>query len=140
MSRRSLLAISVLAACGGTTVPVDPPHRAAPDAGVAAARVAETPQPTLRLPDDLAPSAYRARLVIDPAQPTFTADLEIDAALVRPASVIWLHAVGLTIDVAEAQVGGETVALTPELRDGLVAFRAARDLPAGPLTLHVGRV
>ncbi|MCA9675833.1 MAG: M1 family metallopeptidase, partial [Myxococcales bacterium] len=89
-------------------------------------------------PTTLQARAYRARLAVDPAQPTFHGELELDATLTAPASNLWLHALRLTITSGEAHSGGTTIPLTPVVTDGgLVELRAAQDLPAGDVTLHL---
>lgn len=136
----SLLAL--LAGCGSSRssapAPLGPP---APDVAVDAAvspRAAASPLPTLRLPDGLRARAYRAELTVDPARPRFGGAIELDATLAAPASNVWLNADGLQVITAEARVGGDVIALEAgTARDGFLELRAARDLPAGELTIRV---
>ena len=140
--RTAAFAVAALAACSshpphgtGPTIPPDAggetalPDRAPP----------ETPPPTLRLPTSFAPTAYHARLKIDPAQPRFDGDITIDATLAGASSVIWLHAKGLTIDAADASAGGgKPVPLTAAPHgDHFVALRAAHPLAAGAVRVHL---
>ena len=140
------LAALVVAACGSTPAPPNPPQRPAPpDAAPVAepGRVPETPRPELRLPTDLTPTAYTARLEVDPAKPDFHGDIEIEATLARAASVLWLNADELAIETADAWVGEVAIPLEATVDGGLLALRPAQDLPAGPLRLvlsYTGRV
>ena len=68
--------------------------------------------PKLRLPRAFVPTAYTARLAIDPDKPTFEGSIAIDGNIGEPTSVIWLHAYHLTIKSARATREGTTVAIT----------------------------
>jgi alanyl aminopeptidase len=114
------------------------PELSAPAVPVAPGRVAETPAPSLRLPSTLTARAYRARLALDPAKPDFAGELELDATLAEPASVLWLAADEIAITRAEARTAGGAVALTASTpANGFVALRPARDLAAGDLTIAI---
>ncbi len=136
---RALLATLAIAACSshgpGSAQPKPPPDAATAEIAPPIDRGPKDPAaPTLRLPTSFAPTAYRAALVIDPAQPSFTGTIAIDATLASPSSVIWLDAEQLTIDHADAS--GTELAAT-EVGPHFVALRAAKPIAAGALTLHV---
>ena len=117
-----------------------PPATAPPAPGVVAPPPGghAPPPPGLRLPDGFTPTRYRAELDVDPAKPTFTGAIEIDADLAAPSSIVWLHARDLRIDRAEARAGGRAVALEAVAQPpDLVALRAPADLPAGPVTIAI---
>jgi alanyl aminopeptidase len=142
--RSSVLAITAaLAACSSHPPPhgtgPTPPPDAAGETALPDRAPPEPAPPTLRLPTSFAPTAYTARLKIDPAQPRFDGDLTIDAKLAAPSAVIWLHAQELTIDAADATIGGaKPVTLTATPRgDHFVALRAAQPMAAGEVHVHL---
>ena len=127
---RHALVLMVAVGCGSARAPASLP----PPAPTAA--VVEAPMPTLRLARTFTPIRYTARLVLDPAKPTFTGELAIDGTLDETAPVIWLHGRGLTFDSANATDGTHDVALTVIERGDLLEVRAARPLAPGTWTLH----
>ena len=139
---RSLLVIAVIAAlsCSGRSSPGGPGPGPKPGGAGGVGRPAQVGDPTppgLRLPTDFTPTRYRARLAIDPAQPTFTGTIELDGTLAAGTSLIWLHAHGLRFDRAVATAGGREIALEPILHDEVVGLRAAKELPAGAITIAI---
>jgi alanyl aminopeptidase len=94
--------------------------------------------PPLRLPRTLLPQANRATLVLDPTQDTFVGHITIEARVTTPMQLFWLHADRLTIDTATIRADGEQWALVvlPQATD-VVGFRSAREIPAGPVLLHI---
>jgi alanyl aminopeptidase len=140
---RWLLAACVIAACHATsaTVPPPPPRDAA--VAVVAAAVPSPPAalfpPALRLPDDVAPTAYRVRLEIDPGAPTFRGHVDIDVAIARATDHVWLDAVGLALTEPRYTVGADDRALVaiPARSADVVGFRFASALAPGPATLHL---
>ena len=141
-----LLTLAV-AACSGRPAPVAPAPAAdpaaAPSPAPGAAQAPPAPaeaKPGLRLPRDFRPLAYRPTIHIDPAQPTFTASIEIDGQLERPTAVVWLHARDLTVEDATATptAGGGAVTLAATAEDKeLLALRAKTPLAAGAWTLRL---
>jgi alanyl aminopeptidase len=115
-----------------------PPHGTGPGTGSDVALPDRPPPdpaaPTLRLPTSFAPTAYRATLTIDPAQPTFAGEIQIDAKLAAPSSVIWLHAEKLTID--EAYAGSARLTATQHGAQFL-ALRAPAPLAVGAVHLRI---
>ncbi|MEZ4366102.1 MAG: M1 family metallopeptidase [Kofleriaceae bacterium] len=104
------------------------------------ARATVVPAPGLRLPRDLAVSAYHPTLRIDPAQPTYTGSIAIEGALVGQVETLWLHARGLRLSRPRVErPGGEVIALRVLASDvpDLVALRADAPLPPGPVTIHL---
>ncbi|MBM7116312.1 M1 family metallopeptidase [Archangium primigenium] len=65
--------------------------------------------PTLRLPTHVRPTGYTAALTIDPAQPRFQGEIDIDLDVTQGADVVWLHARELTVKEATLTVGGASV-------------------------------
>src|SRR5690348_9009435 len=53
--------------------------------------------PKLRLPRIFTPTGYDAKLVIDPAKPTFQGSIAIHGTVSAPTDVVWLHGRHLTI-------------------------------------------
>ena len=89
----------------------------------------------LRLPAHVQPTAYRATVRVDPAEPGFTGRVEIDLRVLSPSRVIWLHAERLEVDHATATVGGEVLALSPRKRgDDEIGLHAPR-LLVGAVTV-----
>ncbi len=143
MSRSLALALAVCSwiACGppkpAVTVPAPPVTSTetavapppAPD-GLA------PPQPTLRLPRNFLPTAYTARLAIDPSKDRFSGAIEIAGTVAEKSSVIWLHGYHLTIAKATAAQGTTQVALAVTAKgEDLLEIRAAQPLDAGAWTL-----
>src|SRR5688500_6276716 len=118
----SVLVAIAAVSCHSSAARPDLPEPAEPVAP--GDRVAETPAPTLRLPSTLTARAYRARLSLDPAEPDFAGELELDATLAEPASVLWLAAEEIAITRAEARTADRVVALTASApANGFVALR-----------------
>ncbi|MFN3371175.1 MAG: M1 family metallopeptidase [Sphingomonadaceae bacterium] len=61
--------------------------------------------PPGELPDVARPLAYRIDLEVDPAEPRFRGTTEIDIELKAPATRLFLHGNGLSMDRAEALTG-----------------------------------
>jgi alanyl aminopeptidase len=141
--RSSVFAIAALAACSSHpphgTGPTPPPGGSGSEVALPDRPLPEPAAPTLRLPTSFVPTAYHAHLKIDPAQPRFDGDITIDATLANASPVIWLHAQQLTIDSADATAGGgKPVPLTTTPHgDHFVALRAAHELPAGAVRVHL---
>jgi len=101
--------VGLLLACGSTTrsnpdpsPPQPPTASSATGAAIAPpAPALDPPQPTLRLPRNFVPTAYRARLAIDPAKDGFTGAIEIDGDVRQRSSGIWLHGRGLQVTNAK---------------------------------------
>ena len=136
--RRLVPLLAVLAACPAAVPPPaapTPPVRPVP---VVAAPPAPAPAPAgdeppaLRLPRAFVPSAYSAKLAIDPNKPTFEGAIAIDGTIGAATSVIWLHGYHLAIHAATASRGGATVALAVTPRgEELLELRAATPLEPG---------
>ncbi|MGZ5088493.1 MAG: M1 family aminopeptidase [Usitatibacter sp.] len=76
------------------------------------AAAADPTPPALRLGDAAAPVSYEAHLAIDPRQDAFSADIRIAVTFNRAAPVLWLNASALTVESAEVEQAGRTVAVT----------------------------
>jgi alanyl aminopeptidase len=87
-----------------------------------------TDVPALRLPRVFTPTGYEARLVIDPAKPTFSGSIKIAGTVAQATEVVWLHGRHLMITNAH----GLTV--TPRGED-LLEVRGA--FQPGPATIEL---
>ncbi|MBL0216044.1 MAG: ERAP1-like C-terminal domain-containing protein [Myxococcales bacterium] len=92
----------LVAACSSHEAAHTPPPRQMPVVAVrdAAIDAAMVPDPTLRLPDGVAPLGYALRLELDPAQPGFRGEVDIRIRVAAPTRKLWLHAGDLTITAA----------------------------------------
>jgi alanyl aminopeptidase len=139
MSRLSIV-ILVLGACSSSRpAAVSPPPVAAnrPAAGTAAAADAvDPPQPTLRLPRNFLPTAYRARLAVDPASDRFTGAIEIDGDVQQRSKRLWLHGRGLKVTAAKIVRGDRTLRVeVASVGEDLLSFQPAEPLEPGRITI-----
>ncbi len=136
-----LVMLIVVGSCAGPAAappPRDPGITTAPTAVDAAVTAAAPTPPALRLPASFQPVRYRAHLAIDPAQPTFTGAIAIEATLSEASPLIWLHGERLDVTSARAEIAGASVELEAlTFAPDLIALRAARALPVGHVTLHL---
>ncbi len=94
--------------------------------------------PNLRLGDEVRPVKYAAELTLKPGATDFTGKIDIDVALARASSRIWLNALELTIDQATIVSAGKTSPATAEPgAEGFLSLRTASEIPAGPAVIHV---
>jgi len=94
--------------------------------------------PKLRLPADVRPVKYAAELTLVPGAATFDGRIDIDVALSKPASLIWLNASELSISKASVVRAGREQAATVEPGDDdFIALRLPASLPAGAATLRI---
>jgi len=93
--------------------------------------------PPGKLPDTVAPVAYRIDLTIIPEQPRFSGHVEIDVTLKREAQSIFLHGRDLKMSRVTVQQGQQRFDATYTELDPLGTARVdfRRKLPAGKLTL-----
>lgn len=135
--RACLGSAAVLLACSAPTAPA-PTHLGATDTDVA--DVPAAPAPTGRLGDDVVPVAYRLSLAIDPERGQFGGAVEIDVAIRRPASSVWLHGVDLSVGRASLRRGAAETALVPLPAPAgaeVIGFDFGRTLAPGPATLRI---
>jgi len=94
--------------------------------------------PLGRLPDTVAPTAYRIDLKVDPAQADYTGHVEIDAQVRAPTRTIFLHGLGLKMQKADVLVNGKPVAASYAEVDpsGVARLDVPAPLPAGKVTLR----
>ncbi len=103
---RSLLV--VLVGCGASVAPSSAPE----PKWIADTTIPANPgiaPPSFRLPGDVRPVRYDLDLTIIPSEPKASGKVSIDARVIRPTTVIWLHATDLviasgTIDGAAAKI------------------------------------
>jgi peptidase M1-like protein len=94
--------------------------------------------PKLRLDDSVRPVRYAADLTLRTEASMFSGIIDIDVQLSRPASLIWLNAVGITIREAEIKAGGRTEPAAVEPGDAnFVGLRVNSIIPAGPAHLRI---
>jgi aminopeptidase N len=91
-------------------------------------------EPGLRLPGDLRPTKYSLELTLIPDQPTAHGKLHVDARVMRPTRVVWMHAEGLSI--AKAQLGGVTARVVPG-GNGMIGLHADRELAKGSIAIDI---
>ena len=90
--------------------------------------------PKLRLSADIRPTRYAADLTAVPGTATFSGVLDIDIALAKPASLVWLNATDLSIE--QATVNSQPAAVESAGGD-FIALRLPAALPAGPAKIHI---
>jgi puromycin-sensitive aminopeptidase len=92
-----------------------------------------------RLPTDVKPKAYDADLRLDLNADRFEGELGIDVALGAARRAISVHAVGLEVTAAAADVGGRAIEATAaaDAESETVTLTFAEDLPAGEARVRV---
>lgn len=98
----------------------------------------QTDAPTLRLPENVAPTSYRAELKLAPKDQSFSGDITINAKVLQPVSTVWLNAVGLQVQEASYSTGGKSqraIVLPP--KDNFLGLQFANALTVGSGELHL---
>jgi puromycin-sensitive aminopeptidase len=93
-----------------------------------------------RLPLDVTPARYRARLTPSLAAGTFEGKLELELNLARPRREIVLHSLELTVANAQARASGKTVRadkIVPDAESETVTLSFESELPPGALVLDL---
>jgi puromycin-sensitive aminopeptidase len=92
-----------------------------------------------RLPLDVRPVRYAARLRVDMGADRFEGELEIELTLDGPRGDVHLHAVGLEISSARAEVNGRALEghATADAESETATLIFPEPLPAGPATLRL---
>src|SRR5262249_7971198 len=132
MVRYLFLALMPVAACQHQA----PTSTARPESPKA--QVTPSPPPSLRLDDSARPTRYALRLKLVPTEDLFTGAIDIDLALQKPVSTIWLNGTDLKIAEATLEFAGEAVAVSPV--DGgkeLIGFSLPRAVGPGKAKLHI---
>lgn len=94
--------------------------------------------PKLRVDDSVRPVRYAADLTLRPDATTFSGTIDIDLQLARPAALIWLNAVDLTIRQATLMRGGANQRAMVEPGDAnFVGLQFPAEVPAGSARLHI---
>jgi alanyl aminopeptidase len=95
--------------------------------------------PGLRLPRNVAPLDYDARLRVDPASDTFSGEVDITVRVFEPGDLVWLNARHLKIADARATpvaAPDETISATAVSgSEDVVALSFNKVLPAGEVRL-----
>ena len=93
-----------------------------------------------RLPTDVKPKAYEADLRLDLAADRFDGELGIDVVLGAARPAITVHAVGLEVLDARAEVGQRTIAAktTADAESETVTLTFPEALPAGEVHVRIG--
>ena len=93
-----------------------------------------------RLPTDVKPKAYEADLRLDLAADRFDGELGIDVVLGAARPEITVHAVGLEVLDARAEVGQRTIAAktTADAESETVTLTFPEALPAGEVHVRIG--
>jgi alanyl aminopeptidase len=123
-----VLALCVLAACGGKQTQPTPPPK---------------PKPVQidghrRLSDAVTPKAYRLDLTVDPAKETFSGKVQIDVDVAEATHVIYLHGEELKVSAARFIRGEKTLEPDARLGDnGGLALVFAPDLQPGEGTIEM---
>ena len=131
---RWLFAIALAAGCSGSSN--KPPSPAAPLTGWAnnlnfpPERTEVTP-PTFRLPGDVHPLRERIDLTIDPARPTATGTVAIEATANPHTRIVWLNAADL--QVHDASIAGKPA--TVVTHGDVVGLDSGIELPDGPFEI-----
>src|ERR1700722_1332980 len=95
--------------------------------------------PAGRLPDTVVPTHYQLNLDIDPRQPQFSGQAQIEVTLSAPLRTLWLHGLGLKVKTASVTAGGKTLSARYEEVDhvtGVTRLVTASAIAAGPAQLH----
>jgi aminopeptidase N len=125
--------VAVVVACGApsTGTPQEAPKWIAETAMPGEAM--DLTPPGYRLPGNVRPTRYDLDLTIIPTEPKVSGKIHVDAQVVKPTGVVWLHAVELGI--TKAALGGVDVK-TVQHGDylGLIAPQL---IAAGPLAIDV---
>jgi alanyl aminopeptidase len=95
--------------------------------------------PGLRLPRNVEPLDYEARLRVDPAEEGYTGTVDIRVRVLEPTDLVWLNAKGLTVLDASASVPGtDAIPATPVPgSEDVTGFAFAKVLPAGEVRLSL---
>ena len=74
--------------------------------GVLAAFAASAQVPGLRLPRNVVPLGYEAKLTVDPAREGFGGTIDIAVRVLEPADLVWLNAKKLVVTAVRATIAG----------------------------------
>jgi puromycin-sensitive aminopeptidase len=93
-----------------------------------------------RLPTDIKPKTYDADLQLDLNGDRFDAELAIELTLGAARRAITVHAVGLEVLDAHAEVGQQTIVAKPSVdaESETVTLTFAGELPAGEVHVRIG--
>jgi len=94
--------------------------------------------PKLRVDDSIRPVRYTADLTLRPGTLTFGGSIDIDVELARPAALIWLNGVDLSVRSASLVRDGRTTKAAVEPGDAnWIGLRLPSEAPAGAARVHV---
>lgn len=104
---------------------------------VPTATFAQDALPTGKLPEMVAPIAYRLDMTVVPEKERFSGHTEIDIRLKKSATSVFMHGRNLHVTRAVAKIGRREfpVTFTQKSPTGLAQLDFGRTVPAGKLTL-----
>ena len=99
---------------------------------------AATEEIPLRLPNTIAPTAYRLALQVDPNQPNHSGDVTISVDVKQPGKSIRMHAVDITVQSAVLTVGGKTFTASAKQRTSdVLDLNFPKTFPKGKGQLNI---
>jgi alanyl aminopeptidase len=105
------------------------------------AQAGATAVPGLRLPRDVVPLAYDARLRVDPNDDAFSGAIDITVRVLEPTDIVWLNAKKLTIQDAQAALLAAPEETLPATvlpgSDDVIGLQFGRVLAAGEVRLSL---
>src|SRR6266576_1064716 len=105
---------------------------------VAKAAAESHPVPSLRLGNEVHPSAYSAELMVVPERSNFTGQITIDLVLAQRASFFWLHGHGLMVTNAYLEQQGRQIPAQPVIGgEEFLGFELQQPASAGKAKLFV---
>ena len=107
--------------------------------GAVALFAADGTPPVLRLDGNVVPKQYRLDLLVNPREEKYQGSIEIDVAVGRASSVLWLNSAGLSIESAVVRTS-RTVEqqAKPILHAGqFLGLQTDKPVPAGNATLRI---
>ncbi len=105
------------------------------------AQAGATSVPGLRLPRDVVPLAYDARLRVDPNDDAFSGVIDLTVRVLEPTDIVWLNAKKLTILDAQGAILATPEEVLPATvlpgSDDVIGLQFARVLAAGEVRLSL---
>ena len=96
--------------------------------------VADPTPPGLRLPGDVRPTKYALEMTVIPDMKAAAGRMKIEARVMRPTRVVWIHAAGL--EIGKVQLDGQDARVIPGGED-MVGLVSERELLKGDLAIDI---